>query len=194
MSLSSLMSCCTWSRLHALISDSFISLLYSLRVVSLFVLNCSLVAGFACFYAVDEVSYRFQHFRHVLIWVFEDDLCFGLISVVLVFVRSPSVVVPVPVLIVIIPVQIALVFLVVPIVWLVSPISVVISVVSLSVVWVAVVGVAVVSIARSGIIWRVQWTVPTTWSIKGSIVESIGQPVCRSGGHSIDIAFLKWIV
>ena len=46
MSLSLLMSCCTWSRLHELISDSFISLLYSLRVVSLFVLNCSLVVGF----------------------------------------------------------------------------------------------------------------------------------------------------
>ena len=75
-----------------------------------------------------------QHFQHILISVFEDDLCFRLVSVVLVFVGSPSVVQPVSILIVIIPVLVALISLIVSLVRLVSPVSVVVPVVSLSVV------------------------------------------------------------
>ena len=128
MSLSLLMSCCTWSRLHALISDSFILLLYSFHVVSLFDLNWSLDVGFVFMKLLKPL----QHFKHILIGVFEDDLCFWLISVVLVFVVSP-VVEPVSIMIVIIPVLVALISLVIPLVQLVFPVSVVVSAVSLSV-------------------------------------------------------------
>ena len=77
MSLSLLMSCCTWSRLHALILDLFISLFYSLYVVSLFVLKCSIVAGFAFmqsmkFLTIFSISDMFWSEYSKMIWLWVD--------------------------------------------------------------------------------------------------------------------------
>ena len=71
--------------------------------------------GRVSLYYIDEVSYCLHQFQWVLIYVFEDDLCLWLVSVVSEF-RGPSHVEPVVILIIVIPVLITIVPLVVSVI------------------------------------------------------------------------------
>ena len=108
-----------------------------------------------CLYQINESSYRLHHLHNVLVKEFEDDLSFVLVSVVLIFVWSPSVVEPVSVLVVLVPFSILIIVIPVCIVlvslfisWLLLIISVpaVVSAVVLSVVAVVVTRVIVASV------------------------------------------------
>ena len=94
----------------------------------------SLFLNLVRLYEVNETSYCMHHFHDILVDVFKEDLCFWLVSVVLVFVRFPSVVEPVSILIIIIPVLVVVASLFISWVVLVSSVYIVISVVSLFVV------------------------------------------------------------
>ena len=78
----------------------------------------------ACFHKVNEVSYGLHEFQWLLIGVFENYLPLQLASVVLVFIWSPFVVIPVSVLVVVVPVWEAIISLVKPVILLVPSVSI----------------------------------------------------------------------